>query len=249
MPGRLYWWIRKLAYRAHFALQRDPAREEQSLVCWPRKNSAQLFYVFQGRELQLMMDPMTFLAETGLIHANLVMLRDYQRFFYHGGLNRELPDIDAVRERLLACRRQLPHVSQSFCLGSSAGGYAAILFGHYLNVDAVYAFAPQTLIDLERLQAVARRNDIWRFPETHRDLALLLAGHNGQTRYKVYYCEDNAIDRRSAERIGGCPGVELYPQPGDAHVVIRELHRAGRLRDLLPLAAGMAEAEIPKANA
>lgn len=203
------------------------------MVSWTRETSDELFYVFQGRGMRLMMDPMDFLRETGMIHVNLVMLRDYQRFFYHAGLNSEIQDLDAILQRLRTFRQELPHVRQSFCLGSSAGGYAALLFGHYLRAHTVFAFAPQTLIDLQRLQAFTGRTDTWRFPEAHRDLALLLAEHNGQTRYKVFYCEGRARDRDFAERISGCPGVELHPQPGNTHLVIQELYKAGRLREVV----------------
>jgi len=98
------------------------------------------------------MQPLTVLRETGLLRINLVLLKDYYRFFYHAGLNREITDVDAIIARLRRCREELPHVRQTFCCGPSAGGYAAILFGHYLHVDVVYAFAPVTLINLDDLK-------------------------------------------------------------------------------------------------
>ena len=133
--------------------------------------------------------PLTVLRETGLIHNNLVLLKDYYRFFYHAGLNPEITDVDAIIARLRRCREELPHVRQTFCFGPSAGGYAAILFGHYLQVDVVYAFAPVTLINLDDLKKFGGRKDVSRITEQHRDLARLLAKHNGRTRYKIFYCE------------------------------------------------------------
>jgi len=230
---RVYLWFRRHWRDMQTDLVPAEVKESQALVTWKRPDSTELFYVFQGRRMRLTMEPLTFFRATGLMDVNLVMVRDYNQCFYHAGINRELQDIGALRHHLLACREGLPHVRRSFCLGSSMGGYAAILFGHYLKADVVYAFSPQTLIDLERLGMMAGRKDTWRFPETHRDLTLLLAEHNGQTRYKIFYCVDSPRDREFAERIGHCPGVELCPQPGSSHQVVEEMHADGRLLGVL----------------
>ena len=167
-------------------------------------------YVFHGMAGGLGIQPLTVLRETGLIHNNLVLLKDYYRFFYHAGLNRETTNVDAIIARLRRCREELPHVRQTFCCGPSSGGYAAILFGHYLQVDVVYAFAPVTVIDLADLKKYGGRKEVWRITEEHRDLALLLAKHNGRTRYKIFFCDWHIRDRTYAERIQHLPGVELY---------------------------------------
>ena len=203
---------------------------ERAITERTRQSSERLFYAFQGRGMGLMMEPLKALRETGLINTNLVMLRDYYGFFYHAGINRELPDIDSVIRRLQAIRATMPHVTHTACMGTSAGGYAALLFGHYLQVDTVYAFAPQTYFKLRDVKRVAQRNDIWRFPKAHCDLARLLATHNGCTRYRVFFCAGNRTDRRFAERIAGSPGVELHPQPGNTHYILHAMLDSGQLR-------------------
>jgi len=203
-----------------------------ALIVWPRENSGQLYYAFHGMAGGLGIQPLTVLRETGLIHNNLVLLKDYYRFFYHAGLNSEITDVDAIIARLRRCREELPYVRQTFSFGPSAGGYAAILFGHYLEVDAVYAFAPVTQINLDDLKKYGGRKDVSRITEQHRDLALLLAKHNGRTRYKLYYCDGAKRDRTYAGHIQGLPGVELYPQPGHTHNVIQVMYESGRLREI-----------------
>lgn len=209
---------------------------EGALVIWPRENSSQLYYVFHGMAGGLGIQPLTVLRETGLLRANLVLLKDYYRFFYQAGLNPEIKDVDAVIARLRQCREELPHVRQTFCSGPSAGAYAAILFGHYLQVDVVYAFAPVTLVDLFDLKRWGGSKETWRITEQHRDLALLLSKHNGRTRYKIFYCEGHVRDRNYAARIQDLPGVELYPQPGTTHNVIQAIHESGRLREVFDTA-------------
>lgn len=207
-------------------------RPDGALVVWQRENSSQLYYVFHGMAGGLGIQPLTVLRESGLIYNNLVLLKDYYRFFYQAGLNREITDLDATITRLRRCREELPHVRQTFCSGPSSGAYAAILFGHYLQVDVVYAFAPVTLINLDDLKKYGGSKDISRITEEHRDLARLLAKHNGRTRYKLFYCEGHGRDRTYAERLQHLPGVELCPQPGTTHNVIQAIHESGRLREI-----------------
>ncbi len=210
-------------------------RPDGALVAWERENSRQLYYVFHGMAGGLGMQPLTVLRETGLIRTNLILLKDYYRFFYLAGLNHEITDVDAIIARLRRCREELPHVRQTYCFGPSSGGYAAILFGHYLQADVVYAFAPVTLINLEDLRKYGGRKEIEQIPDEHRDLARLLAKHNGRTRYKIFYCEGYARDRAYAEHLRGLPGVELCPQPGSTHNVAQAIHESGRLREIFDM--------------
>jgi hypothetical protein len=206
-----------------------------ALIVWERENSCQLYYMFHGMAGGLGIQPLTVLRESGLIHSNLVLLKDYYRFFYQAGLNREIADVDATIARLQRCREELPDIRKTFCCGPSSGGYAAILFGHYLQVDVVYAFSPVTLIDLNNLKKYGGRKDISRITGEQRDLALLLAKHNGRTRYKIFFCDWHVRDRTYAERIQHLPGVELYPQPGTTHNVIQVIYESGRLREIFDI--------------
>ena len=221
------------AQRYNRQLQREIAENPNgALVIWDRENSHQLYYVFHGMAGGFGIQPLTVLRETGLIHNNLVLLKDYYRFFYQAGLNSEITDVDGIIARLRKCREDLPHVRQTFCSGPSSGGYAAILFGHYLQVDVVYAFAPVTLINLDDLKRFGGSKDVSRIRKEHCDLALLLANYNGRTRYKIFYCHGHVSDRKYAERLQGLPGVELCPQPGTTHNVIQALYGSGRLREV-----------------
>lgn len=223
--------IRARRYNRQLRQQIDE-NPDGALVAWEREESSQLYYVFHGMAGGLGMQPLTVLRETGLIRTNLILLKDYYRFFYQAGLNREITDVDAIIARLRKCREELPHVRQTFCFGPSSGGYAAILFGHYLQVDVVYAFAPVTQINLDDLKKYGGCKEVSRITEQHRDLALLLAKHNGRTRYKIFYCEGYARDRAQAEHLRDLPGVELYPQPGSTHNVAQAISESGRLREI-----------------
>jgi hypothetical protein len=89
-----------------------------------------------------------------------------------------------------------------------------------------------TLINLDDLKRFGGCKDISRITEEHRDLARLLAKHNGRTRYKIFYCDGHTRDRNYAERLRDLPGVELCPQPGTTHNVIQAIHESGRLGEI-----------------
>lgn len=62
---------------------------------------------------------------------------------YHHGMQGISTNIDETVEYL---RKAFEGYERVICLGSSAGGYAAILFGSLLKVDYVIAFIPQTIL-------------------------------------------------------------------------------------------------------
>jgi hypothetical protein len=92
-----------------------------------------------------------------------------------------------------------------------------------------------TLIDLTDLKKYGGRKEVSRITEQHRDLARLLAQHNGRTRYKIFFCDGHARDRTYAARIQGLPGVQLCPQPGTTHNVIQTIHERGQLREIFDI--------------
>jgi hypothetical protein len=172
--------------------------------------------------------PMRFLRLTGANKRNLSLLRDPDANYYHGKLHPDYPDIEASIERQRQIKRECAHATEYYCSGTSMGGYASILFGHYLEADIVYAFGAQTRIKPEAVDPALV------IPAQHRDLALLLADWNGRTRYHLYYSEGFEPDRTAAERLAHCPGVELFPVPGTSHNVFKDINAGKLLRNLFP---------------
>lgn len=79
---------------------------------------------------------------------------DFDRYFlidkdgkwYHNGIEGISKNID---ETLQYLRRISENYDSVFFMGTSAGGYAAILFGSLLNVKTVLVFIPQTLVKFQ----------------------------------------------------------------------------------------------------
>lgn len=77
-----------------------------------------------------------------------ILIRDIRKQWYLTGINAELSTIEKLAERLKAETKGMRVIT----LGSSSGGFAAILFGHLLGAERVLAFNPQFNIEdlLER---------------------------------------------------------------------------------------------------
>lgn len=68
-----------------------------------------------------------------------IFIRDIRKQWYIGGINTSLNSIPKLFEFL--CEQIIGY--KVYVIGSSAGGFAAILFGSLLNADRVYAFNAQ----------------------------------------------------------------------------------------------------------
>ena len=79
---------------------------------------------------------------------------DYDRYlyldkynkWYHKGIDRIST---YVNETLTYLKEIINNYEEMIFIGSSAGGYADILFGSLLNVNKIIAFKPQTIIRLQ----------------------------------------------------------------------------------------------------
>lgn len=66
-----------------------------------------------------------------------IFVRDIQQKWYHNGINESLDSIDKVLEFL----KEETKGTKIITLGSSAGGYAATLFGILLNAECIFSFS------------------------------------------------------------------------------------------------------------
>jgi hypothetical protein len=195
-----------------------------SVITLPRPGSDQLFFVYTGRAQRLGLDPRAFFMRTRLFERNVALLRDEHGAFYQRGVSSSLDSFEALLGWHHEYRASLPHVRRVFCLGTSMGAYAAILFGYLLKAEQVWALGtPATRLD-----------DAQGIPANRADLAALLARPNGVTTFHVHYSEGCARDVEAIQRISGCQGVRLHPHPGEFHAVVRTMLDRGALETLLP---------------
>ena len=81
--------------------------------------------------------------EKNFIDAERQFYRDINNKWYHFGIENISNNID---ETVIFLSEQIKDFKKVIFIGSSCGGYAAILFGSLLNINTVIAFRPQTMI-------------------------------------------------------------------------------------------------------
>lgn len=170
-----------------------------------------------------------------------VLLRDPHRLWYYRGVPGLGASIEAVHEFLAQLKAGL-RPRRIVTLGTSAGGYAAILFGLLLQADEVLAFAPQTRLTepgdsrtperIEALHALVGRSA----PPLELS-ALWPRGQERAPRVRIYYSEDEPLDVLHARRLEPLTGVQLQPVRCEGHRIIPHLKRDGRLSRILEQAA------------
>lgn len=218
-----------------------PSNEERSrTVDWDdgyahsifhvRPECTQLFMIFRGRAMRLMMASSEFLKATRIHDRNIMLFGDCRQTDYLKGVSSEISSFAAFVDWQREQRRQrFPHVLATYCLGTSVGALAAIMSGYLLRVQIVWAFAlPDT--GLKHPQGHYLEGTEY---ESSLQLSDLLKCGNGVTEYRIYYNRSEEQDRRAAESLVGCPGVKLFPQSGLEHPVVHTLARQGRLDDVL----------------
>jgi hypothetical protein len=197
----------------------------ENLVALVRKDCRQLFCIFAGRAGQMMRRRAWFLERARLADRNLVIFRDPFNADYRRGLGGDIPDFPSLVDWQHRRYGHLPHVTETYCVGASMGGLAAMRFGYHLRARTVWAFAP-------------RPYTWYRARRTVGELADLLSTGNGTTEYRIYYSVHSWVDRKVAAALSACPGVVCCPQQaapfGLGHLVQAALERSATFHTLFP---------------
>jgi hypothetical protein len=205
-------------------------------------DSSALLLAFGGMVGRIGIPPFEFFSLAGRIPVKRLFVRDLLQSWYHRGVPEHGATLAQVAEslrRLIAAHR----VERLVVAGTSAGGYAALVFGTLLGADTVLCFAPQTVLDLEllarmddhrwdhRLEPLAAAGALDpRFADLR---AVLPAARRGDTSYQIYFDEALRADRLHAERLTGVEGVRLYRFGCGSHNMARSLRERGALARVL----------------
>jgi hypothetical protein len=202
-----------------------------------------LIIAFTGFQGALNVPTFDFFSATGRSDASRILLRDPWQLLYLVGC---WPDEPGLKRLLARLRREIASLGPRHitCVGTSSGGYAAMLFGHLLGVDRVHAFAPTvygsawvTLMhgDWEQFRKrVMPRHlllELLMAPSTwrYRDLSRTLREWNGITEFTVHVCSQNEHDMSRVETFRALPHVDILAHPCSTHQVAKYLVRSGQL--------------------
>ena len=194
----------------------------------------------------LMMDQFEFMELASLTGYSRIHVSDPWQMWYLNGINSTINSFARLtgylhNQILLRCPQQV------LVVGTSLGGYGALLAGHAIRADYVHALGPQTSLDpwnfyryrdtriwrrsRSKLLRVYRRN--WWNPGL-LDLRRRLRRGNGRTTYYLHVCAQGSRDLDRARHLQGLPGVCILSYPCTGHsAVIGEIARQGFLTTML----------------
>jgi hypothetical protein len=186
--------------------------------------------------------PFEFFHQLDGVTAGRVFIRDLDQSWYQLGIRGAGDDVAASATWLQRTLQQ-HDIERAVCVGCSAGGFAAIVFGGLLGASEIYAFNPQTTISRRGLWKV--RDGRWNvYLEPMRkqlgdrqpvfDARSVVARASNRPRIFVHWGKNESRDKRHALRLRGVPNVELVPHDGLGHSdLTRALRDTGELRELL----------------
>jgi hypothetical protein len=205
------------------------------------------FTVFNGVMSGMRFD---FWRQSGLDRYDRLELWDSRFQMFLGGLP---PLADNYVELLALLKQEVAKRAprRLIAAGCSGGGFAALLYGHALGADAVYAFSPALGCDPEKVAEIEPETaklmrgflgELAALPLPDRsllDLREVLCKDNGKSRFHIHYGEENRLDRERMQHVAGFPGVTLHGHPTEQHMVASWLGNAGKLRGLIAEAEAM----------
>jgi hypothetical protein len=194
-----------------------------------------LLIAFSGLALQLGMPVFEFREITRRIAGpSFVFARDHKRSWYHRGIAGVSEDVDGTVAALRATVDALAP-SRVVTVGTSAGGYAALLFGELLGAHATHAFGPQVFLDRptreqygeDRWAKLDRLWDRGLLEERYCDLAAVISPQTA-VRHHIWWGEER--DGTAVQRLADRATVTRF---GTQHNTARAMRDTGQLQRLL----------------
>ena len=121
-------------------------------------------------------------------------------------------------------------------VGNSAGAYISLLLGALLDVDAVHAFAPITLLDETVLPQESK--EFLRIMKTEVkdknffDLKKIFETKKLKGTFHLYY-DFTCLDVKHVNNISANPAIVHHIYGTGGHEVIKELKKSGVLKEIL----------------
>lgn len=168
---------------------------------------------------------------------NRIFVRDHFQVWYQAGLHGRGSAITLAWQLASMVDAIVP--SRAITYGTSAGGFASLLFGHLLGANTSISFSPQTQVLEGQVRSFMNdyRNLFYsRFlagkPYLIPDIAKL---QPLQQKARVFYSLENEDDRYHAQRLLPDANLELLGRPSDTHggYLDKELAESELLRALL----------------
>lgn len=177
------------------------------------------------------------------LRVHTLFLRDASMSWYLAGVDGLGDSVQEVADFIAHEREQLG-AARLFTLGSSMGGYAALLFGHLLNADVALAFGPQVYLDqatrrelkvpgyryescLMKVEQMARSKGIDKYLKLTNLLPLSIG------KAHIHLGQNETGDINQARGFNDQPNIKFVVWPGGNHMVVKALRDEGKLLQIL----------------
>lgn len=217
--------------------------KKNSLILETNNNSNVLLIVFAGIGGGLGLPMFEFYSSVKVFDVNKLFLRDLELLWYQKGIKGIGNSVINVA-KFLKNEIIKNNIQHTVVIGNSAGGYAALLFGHLIEAQVVHSFSPQTFINRMnrfiymdfRWQSLIRQ--IYKCNHLNKEyFDLKKFFHNKKntsTIFNLHFCENHRLDRIHAMRMSKIRNVNLIPYNFRAkHNIVKTLRDSGDLATLL----------------
>lgn len=144
----------------------------------------------------------------------MVFVRDIYKIWCIKGINSNINSQDKLAEAL----KKIVHGRRVTTVGSSAGGYMAILFGILLGADSIYAFSPQVnLHEYHKDHEISEYDNYVNTPDIakHMDLVPLIRDYKGNLFY--WYPARCIEDIRQYDAACTCDNITFFAMDQGEH--------------------------------
>ena len=200
-----------------------------------------LLIAFGGLAGGLHIPPFEFFNATRDFACKKLFVRDLQQCWYHRGTTPFQNNISSLRDELETLILEST-ATRIVAVGTSSGGYAALLFGLLLGMDEAHALSPKTYIN--PLVRVLTRDRVSKkqalkllftpgAEKKYFDLAKVLQSEKVATQLHLHYAKGFPPALKHSERLGHDPRVTLNAYDFDRHLLGKYLRDQGLLSPLL----------------
>ena len=170
-----------------------------------------------------------------------IFCKDPSELWYQSGVDSKLDSIEKLLTRL---KEEVAIIKPEkiTCIGISAGGHAALLFGALLNVDIVHAFGPQAFLSAknwkkfnmgiflqEKIDSLHSRYGI---DGEYFDIKRFLE-KTTKPIYNIHVCQSYIWDLKQTYYLGELPNVRVVEYDCNEHAPASYLKRVDKLKDVI----------------
>lgn len=203
--------------------------------------SQNLYFFFGGFYEGIAMPPLEFFEAAKILNENKIYLRDFNQCWYHTGLYKISKNIEETAEYLQSEINQIKP-KRIFFIGSSMGGFAAILFANLLKTGEAIAFAPQSFIsnDLRNKhnddrwsEEVENTFNLTKDKKRIFDLRTFLLNNNGIQKTSIFVSKDNQLDLIHSNHLKDLDNIAVFEFDNGGHGIAKLLRDKGELPNII----------------